>query len=136
MEKSRLDGSFTRADHRDKGGGYSISGSAALIIYHSRSLGKKKQPTIDCTHWRKWAEAEQTPAAPTPSHPSHVLCCGRQTVQNIKQNKHTTEFPSFSCANVAITVVITHLSRQCNSQYEQGDTVRILLITGIDSSRV
>lgn len=33
-----------------RGGGYSISGSAALIIYHSTSLGKTKQPTIDCTH--------------------------------------------------------------------------------------
>lgn len=32
------------------GGGCSISGSAALIIYHCTSLNKKGQPTIGSTH--------------------------------------------------------------------------------------
>ena len=78
-------------------GGYSISGSAALIIYHSRSLDVRKQPTIDCRHWWKPAEAEQTPLTPPhPQPPTPVMQAARyETVQNIQQNMCTTRFLSF-----------------------------------------
>lgn len=72
-------------------GGCSILGSTALIIYHSRSLGTRKQPTIDCRHWWKQAEAERTP--PTPPHPQPpspgVRAGLYETVQNIQQSMRT-----------------------------------------------
>lgn len=74
-------------------GGYSISGSAALIIYHRRSLGARKQPTIDCRHWWKRAGAERTPSNPTPpaaSHPSHAGCslqnCSKHPAKHARHN--------------------------------------------------
>lgn len=78
-------------------GGYSISGSAALIIYHSRSLCARKQPTIDCRHWWKQAEAEQTPLTPPhPQPPTRVMQAALyETVQNIQQNMRTVTFLSF-----------------------------------------
>lgn len=42
-------------------GGYSISGYAALIIYHRGTLSKRRQPTIDYMHVGTNGHAQKTP---------------------------------------------------------------------------
>lgn len=92
LEKSRLDGRFTRADRRDQaeglGGLNTISGSGALIIYHRARLGEgRKQAAIDSAHlWKRLfrtkppTQPHSTPPCPHPL--PHVRCC-LQHVQNI-----------------------------------------------------
>lgn len=116
MEKSWLDGSFTRADHRNKGGagwggGFSISGSAALIIYHRTCLGEEKQPTIDCAHWCKWAEGWRTPTPTAPSTPGRWSTnCSKHQAKQV----HNNVSRSFLGADIAKSLVLIH--RQCNTQ--------------------
>lgn len=91
-------------------GGYSISGSGALIIYHSRSLGKKRQPTIDYTHGNKLAQTERHPKPPPRPKslpPRSFMLPSTSCIQTVL---HTVAFPSFICTNIASTVAITNLS--------------------------
>lgn len=138
MEKSWLDGSFTRADHRDKGGagwggGFSISGSAALIIYHRTCLGEEKQPTIDCAHWCQWAEGRRTPPPTAPSTPGR---CGLMTTNcskhQAKQVRNNVSLVLWRRYRQKCSFNTVHC--QCNTQYKQGDSESLLLITGMESS--
>lgn len=66
-------------------GGHSISGYAALIIYHSISLGKKRKPAIDYMHRHYPHVTHALP--PTPRILPSTHC-----VHHVKQCAHTIAF--------------------------------------------
>lgn len=123
MEKSRWTGASQEqtTGTREEGwgwGGYSISGSAALVIYHSASLGKRKQLAIDCT-------PPPNPTRPATTYPSHVGCCLQNCSKHqakfahddilMLQHQHNCSFNTLCC--------------YCTTKYEQGNTESLILVT-------
>lgn len=88
-----------------RGGGYSISGSGALIIYHSRSLSKKRQPTID--YMQQIGTNRANPRLTRSLPPESFMLPSTSCVQTVLQNH---AFLSFLCTNIGLTVAITNLS--------------------------
>lgn len=132
MEKSWLDGSFTRADHRDKGGagwggGFSISGSAALIIYHRTCLGEEKQPTIDCAHWCKWAEGRRTPTPTAPSTPGRCSTnCSKHQAKQVHNNVSLVFMRRYH-QNFSFNTLLV-----CYTQDKQGNSESPRLVTRME----